>query len=180
MPCRQTLAYVHLPLTARCKHRQFLKCLIRGERQKGRRNMLDYPDPERHLVDYVTRSMQRYVDGLQQAGLQPTETLLQALLQRTLEEAQADYLRKASQVHTHNIQVILSDHTRRMNDLKRSGARLRLQTCPLLALGFGLLAWYSLSQPGSASLIMGLCYAATALALLVILILGAIFDRPQS
>ena len=140
--------------------------------------MRDYPDPKEFLDSYMERSIERYADGLQKANIQPNDTLINALFDRTLREAKANYLREADEIHYHNIQAILRDHKNRMNEMKRSGASLRLKTCPIFIVLFGLLAWYSLSHPAPGSFIPSICYAATSLVFLAMLILGAIADRP--
>jgi hypothetical protein len=54
---------------------------------------------------------------------------------------------------------------------------LRLWLCPLIALCFGALSWYHFSRTHDTG--MGVLYALGSLAFLAMLILGAIFDRPQ-
>ncbi len=133
--------------------------------------------PHQHLTRHMERAAAQFVDGLQWTGLEPNERLTRAVAERTIREARASYVREATDSRDQHIQEIISDHTRRMNAIKRSGARLRLITCPPIALFFGLLAWYSFSQGG---FVLDVCYVVGALAFLAMLFLGAIFDRPIS
>jgi hypothetical protein len=94
--------------------------------------------------------------------------------QRCLVHKQRNVL---SAIHDHNINFIMSEHRQRMNKVKRAGARLRLWTCPPLALVLGCIAWGYFRQPGSLHVVMGMIYALGSLASLSMLVLGAIFDR---
>lgn len=125
------------------------------------------------------QSAKRYVAGLERAGLEPNERLTRAMAERALIEARKDYNRRAAETQRHNIGVIVENHNRRMNEIKRSGHKLRLWTCPPIAALFGFMAWYSFSHPGAVGVVMGVVYTLGALAFLGMLILGAIFDRPK-
>lgn len=72
---------------------------------------------------------------------------------------------------------IREQHRQEMNAIKRSGARLRLWLCPLIAMLFSLLAWYQFV--GAHNIAMGWLYIAGGMAFLLMLALGAMFDRPQ-
>jgi hypothetical protein len=138
--------------------------------------MREYPDPEQYLEGHIERSVAKYARGLRQAGLEPNHTLTKALAERACEEAKENYTREAKKVLDHNIGLVIKDHRRRMNKIKRQGATLRLWLCPLLAACGGLMAWYSFSQ---GDFTQGIVYAAGGLAFLAMLVFGAIFDRPR-
>jgi hypothetical protein len=139
----------------------------------------NYEDPQRHFEQSMERSAKKYVDGLERAGLEPNAKLTRVMAERALIEAREDYNRRAAETRHHNIGVIVGNHNRRMNEIKRSGHKLRLWTCPPIAALFGFMAWYSFSHPGAAGIIMGVVYVFGALAFLAMLVLGAIFDRPK-
>ena len=88
-----------------------------------------------------------------------------------------EQLRKVRKLRNQNVTRILNEHRLRMNDIKRRGHHLRLWLCPLIALCFGALSWYHFSRTHDTG--MGVLYALGSLAFLAMLILGAIFDRPQ-
>lgn len=136
-----------------------------------------YPDPMQHLERHLQRSAEKYLHGLEQAGLQPTPILTRAIAERAYNEAKASYIQEATQTRNHNIAGILEDHHKRMNAIKKESASLRLKMCPPIILVFSALAWYCLSHANG--LAMGIVYAAGALAFLAMLVLGAIFDRPR-
>lgn len=85
---------------------------------------------------------------------------------------------EAVKVRDQNIQTILIGHKLRTNEIKRSGHKLRIWTCPFVAAVFVLMAWYSFSHPGIDGMITGVLYSVGALAFLAMLVLGAIFDKP--
>ncbi len=141
--------------------------------------MQEYPDPDRHFEEHIQRSADRYVEGLQQAGLEANPTLTRAMAERARAEAEQSYIQEAQATRDHNVSQVMSSYRQRNNQIKREGARLRLWTCPPIAALFGLMAWYSFSHPGAEGVIMGAIYSVGALAFLGMLILGAIFDRPR-
>ena len=65
--------------------------------------MRDYPDPKHYLDTHIQRSAERYVDGLQRAGLEPNAKLTRAMYERALQEASDGYIQEAKAVRDHNI-----------------------------------------------------------------------------
>lgn len=141
--------------------------------------MREYPDVQHHLDASIERAAGRYLEAIQQTGLAPNDTLTRAIAEQTLHDAEASYTQEAAEIRDHNIEVILERHYRGMNAVKREGAKLRLITCPPIALLFGVLAWYSFQQSAPAGVMMGLLLSIGSLAFLLMLVLGAIFDRPR-
>lgn len=139
--------------------------------------MRKHEDPQQHLDRHMERAARQYVDGLQRAGIKPTHKLTKAVAERAAREARASYIQDATDVRDHNIAAIVRNHHRRMNQIKRSGALLRLWTCPTIALLFGLLAWYNFTRGDDVT--VGIICAVGGLAFLLMLLLGAIFDRPR-
>jgi hypothetical protein len=139
-------------------------------------NKKSYPDPDEHFEQHIDRAARRYVDGLSRAGLQPNDRLTRAMAERAWQEAREDYTRQARETFDHNINAILREHHRQMNEIKRSGHRQRLWMCPLIAGIFAGTAYYNVHTH---DLLMAAICAAGALAFLLMLILGAIFDRPR-
>ena len=126
--------------------------------------------------DYIRKSAEEYVGGLEEMGMEPSPQLTRAYAKR----AYKSYRQQLDAEHAGNVSSIMKTYTRRMNEIKRSGARLRLWTCPPIAAWFAFLSWFSFSQhQGWTSIIMGVAYAVGALAFLAMLIGGAIFDRPE-
>ncbi len=136
----------------------------------------DYEDPQTHLERHMDRAAETYRDGLQKAGLAPNAILTKAMAERALRQAWESYIQQATDIRDRNIDAILREHTARMNVIKRQGSRLRLMTCPPITLFRGIGSWYSFTHTG---VMMGMVYAGGALAYLAMLILGAIFDRPE-
>lgn len=75
-----------------------------------------------------------------------------------------------------NIERIKQRQRRGMNAIKRESARWRLFACPLFALVFAGMAYLHWSDGRP---MMAMIYAAGALAFLLMLLLGAILDRPS-
>ena len=138
--------------------------------------MRRYEDPEQHFERHMGQAAQRYADGLQQAGLEPSETLTRAMARRALQEARADYVRQATKTRNHNIALIQEQHRQRLNQIKRDGARLRLWTCPPITLVFGAVGYlcYVHGNPMGALINFLLAFV-----FLCFLVFGAIFDRPR-
>ena len=139
--------------------------------------MRQYQNPDQYMRTALQRAAEREAKNLEQAAIAPNETLTEALTERALEEAYDSYVRDALEVRDHNIGVILQDHHRRMNAVKREGATMRWWMCPLLSLVFAILAWYSFAQATSSSVVLGWLYSVGSLAFLAMLVLGAVFDR---
>ncbi|GHO51407.1 hypothetical protein [Ktedonospora formicarum] len=99
-----------------------------------------YPNPNQHFERHMERAAERYIDGLEHAGLQPNDILTKAMAERAAQAAKDDYIREATETRDHNIGVILDQHKQRMNMIKRRGASWRLKVCPLVAIIFGALA----------------------------------------
>ena len=102
--------------------------------------MHDYPDIQHYLTVHVEQAAERYVEAQHQTGLDPNDTLTRAIAERTVREAQASYIQEATEIRDTNIGIMLERHHRRMDTIKREGAKLRLLTCPPIALLFGLFA----------------------------------------
>ncbi len=137
--------------------------------------MQEFPDPTSHLERHMEQAAEKYVDGLEKAGLEPNPTLTRAMAERALLDAQVDYIHEATATRDHNIALIVNNHKRRMKQIKREGASLRIKTCPPIILLFGLMAWYSLIHAGG--IVTGILFIVGALAFLAMLILGPFFDR---
>jgi hypothetical protein len=138
-----------------------------------------YEDPESHFKRHMEQSANKYMDGLQRAGLKPNAKLTRAMAARAANEAGQSYIRETMETRDANISSILKDHNKRMNMIKRQGAALRLKTCPPIAFVFGVLAWYAFNHPVGFIPGAWIIYACMSLAFLVMLVLGAIFDRPK-
>jgi len=138
--------------------------------------MRQFPDPDQHFNEHIKRSAEQYADGLQRSGLEPNPTLTRAVAERAVRQAAESYEREAEAVKIHNIKIIASEHRKRINKLKWQGAGLRARVCPPIAAVFGLVAWHNFHAGNPA---MGLLYIGAALSFLVMLILGAIFDKPS-
>lgn len=76
----------------------------------------------------------------------------------------------------YSVNGIIRDSNREQNQIKLRSAKLRLIVCPLISLLFAFLAWYNLSGHGDRG--VGIVHAVASLAFLLMLVLGAIFDRP--
>ncbi len=136
-----------------------------------------YPDSKQHFKGHIERAAQRYVDGVELAGIEASPTLTRAMAERAVREAVDSYEQETRETLDHNIGVILKDHNERMNEIKRCGHRMRLWTCPPIAALLGLVSWYHFA---SGSVMMGVLFVVGSLAFLAMMILGAIFDRPTA
>jgi Flp pilus assembly protein TadB len=137
--------------------------------------MKQYPDPDKHYDEFMGHAAREYAAGLRARGMEPNEKLTRAKAKRLLKAAQADYAHQAQAVRDANIRDIQQEHKMRMNAIKRDGARLRLLTCPPIAL-FALVVAYVLYVNGN---MMGaIVNVVLALVFLGFLVGGAIFDRP--
>ena len=141
--------------------------------------MKEYEDPHTHMSRHIDRAARKYARGLAEAGLEPNEKLTRAMAERAIREAEGRYLQEIGSTSRHNLAVIQDDHRKRMNKIKRDGARLRVWSCSLMVLFFELFAWYSFTHSGTTGVIMGCIYCVGGIAFLLMLILGAIFDRPS-
>lgn len=139
--------------------------------------MRPWKNPHEHFEEHLSRSARRYVEGIQRAELSSNPTLERAMAEWAVQEATDSYIRETLEIRDHNIGVIMEQHRQRLNAIKRRGAKLRLWTCPPIALCFGFMAWYSFTYGDS--LLIGLCYLAASLAFLAMLVVGAIVDRPR-
>ena len=137
---------------------------------------LNYPDPQEHLNRHIDQAAQRYVFAVEEGVLQPSERLEQAIAVRTLLEARESYVQESNEILKHNVSIIEQRYRERNNAIKRSGARMRLWCCPLLATALGLFAWACFAQ---SIWLMGWIYTAGALAFLGMLVGGWIVDRPE-
>lgn len=64
---------------------------------------------------------------------------------------------------------------RRLNEIKRDGARWRVILCPLITIAFSGVAWFNFAR---SNMVLGIEFVVFALAFVAMLVLGAIFDRP--
>jgi len=108
--------------------------------------MREYENPQKHFQRHIQRSADRYMDGLNRAGMKPTPILTRAMSERAAQEARDDYRKHLTAVRDHNIRVIMRNHNKRLKKIKREGASLRLKTCPPIAACFGAMTWYSFIQ----------------------------------
>ncbi len=138
--------------------------------------MRPWKNPHEHFEEHLSRSARRYAEGLIRAGIEPHPILTRAMAERAVQEAQESYIRETLEIRDHHIGVILEEHRQRLNAIKRRGAKLRLLTCPPVALCFGAMAWYSYAHHHFDLVAL---YTFAALAFLAMLVLGAIFDRPR-
>ncbi|MGH2505804.1 MAG: hypothetical protein ACRDHZ_00055 [Ktedonobacteraceae bacterium] len=129
--------------------------------------MQNHPDPTEHFRQFIKQSVNEYVDGLEEHGLKPNPIITQAWAERAVQEAQADYERQANSTLKHNIEYITHRHQANQRRIKHEGARLRLLTCPPIALFFGLIAVIFVSQGNWA---MGMVYSIGSLAFLIMLL----------
>lgn len=139
--------------------------------------MQHYPDPDRHFEKHIKRSADRYVEGLEQAGLEANPTLTRAMAERARAEAEQSYVQEAQAVRDHNISQVMRNYRQRNSQINRQGARLALWSCPPVIALFSLMAWYSFSHPGAEGIIMGAIYSIGALAFLGMLIATQILTR---
>lgn len=137
--------------------------------------MRDYEEAERNRNQYIEDAARRYVIGMHQAGLQPNPRLERAIAERIGREAATRYIEDMTAILHHNLGYLTHTHQRRLNEIKRSGARLRWRLCPPFVAVFAFLAWLNFTR-GHIELVM--LFAVAALAWLAILVGGAIFDRP--
>ena len=138
--------------------------------------MRELPDPQQHFDRSLKRSDEEYAAWLRRGGVEPNDILMREHRPDAFREARDSFVREATEVRDQNVKVILREHRRRVNKLKRQGAKLRMRVCPPIAALFGLLAWYNFTQAGG--FVMGIISTVGALAFLAMLVLGAIFDRP--
>ncbi len=138
--------------------------------------MKQLPDPQQHFNESVARSNEKYAAWLRRGEVEPNEILMRENQEDAINEARNSYIQEATEIRDHNIRLIIKDSRRRMNQIKRKGANLRLRMCPPIALFFGLIAWYCFSQ---ANIVLELAYSIGVFAFLVMLVSGAIFDRPR-
>lgn len=138
--------------------------------------MKQFPDPQQHFNESVVRSNEKYAAWLRRGGVEPNEILMRANQDDAINEAADSYIQEATEILDHNTRLILKNSHRRMNQIKRRGANLRLWTCLPIALLLGLVAWYCFSQ---ANIVLGLAYSIGVFAFLGMLVFGAIFDRSR-
>jgi hypothetical protein len=74
------------------------------------------------------------------------------------------------------VEDIKATYKHRDNEIKRSGARLRMIICPLISLSFSSVAWYNFARSNT---LLGWEFVGFALAFVAMLVLGLIFDRPR-
>ncbi len=129
---------------------------------------------KQEIQQQVQQGVACYKELIRQNGLEPDDKLVTIM---TLElstrmvqeyEAKKDLAVKIKMMQQHQ-------QREGMNEITESGGRMRLIICPLLAAFCVLMAWLNFSH---ANLPMGLIFSVGALAFLLMLVLGAIFDRP--
>jgi len=137
----------------------------------------NYPDQGLHFEQHLQREATAFVDGMKEAGLEPSEALVKAVAMRVVDAALKSYVEEATLVlvsHTESIQAV---HRNYMKRIKQDAARRRFWLCSPVALIFSVLAWLNFAY---ASAVVGSIFAVGALAFLAMLILGAILDRPRA
>jgi hypothetical protein len=135
-----------------------------------------YPDAQQHYEAYTEQRVDEIKAEARQLGLTMNKTVARKIAERVMDEAEADYKKQSAEVFLHNFYEITEDHKRRMNEIKRSGARLRLIFCPPIAAFFLLLGFvfYHFGLWGAAGVQFVLAFIPLAF-----LVGGAIFDRPS-
>lgn len=132
-----------------------------------------YQDPDEYVGKRMEAAADRYMDGLQRAGLKPNDRLTRAMSERAYHEASAGYQQYLDETLHQNVQSIMRDHQERERQIRREGASWGLKIFPIITLVVALLAWYNFwhGDPG-----MWIIYAAGALAFFA-LSLAAIVNR---
>lgn len=138
--------------------------------------MKAFPDPQHLVTSHVKQAEARYVAWLRRGGVEPNEILMQEHRSQALQEAKDACLREINDIHHHNMKLLLREHQKRLNQIKRNSSWRRWLMGLPIALLLGLLSWYCFHQ---AVPIMGTIFAVGALACLAMLLLGVMVDRPR-
>lgn len=133
--------------------------------------MQDYEDVQQHFDRHMKRAAERYVEGLQKAGLQPNDTLTRAMAQRAVGEARESYIQDANAILDHNIKMIMKRH---MRSSARRRAKKRLFIRLPLVLLVAALNWYNVSSLHSD--FFGPILLGSLLFLVIFSLLGVIFN----
>jgi hypothetical protein len=135
--------------------------------------MQDLPNPNKYIDEHMKAAADRYVDGLQRAGLKHSERLKRAVFERALQETSTSYKKDLNEAFRHNVQVILHDYGKRDRQIRREDTSWGRKIFPIITLVFTLIAWYNFGHgdPG-----MWIIYAVGALVFFA-LSLGAIVNK---
>lgn len=122
--------------------------------------MQRYPDPKETLDRYVDAAALRYIAALHATGMEPNVTLMHAIVEQTVDEADRAHTDACRQVLEQNIEHVLRTHQECMNELARDRKRLAWIICVPMTLVMGVLAWlgFTHGQP-----VLACCYAMSAL-----------------
>jgi len=132
----------------------------------------EFPDPDMFFEKHLEQAAEKRIRGFKRAGItRPSWKLVNRLIERDIEDSKQRYIEAGEKIIDHNIKVLIRNYRKRNNQIRR------MRTCPPMAALFAFLAWYSFTHSGG--FIMGVCYVIASLALLGMLLLGAIFDRPR-
>jgi len=107
----------------------------------------EYPDSKAHLDTCLDVAAQRLVASKEETGIEPSETLIRAVVERTLREAEVEYDELSQETLMHNLQFLLWNHERRMEALRREGVHDRSILCPIMVVCFGALALFEFLAP---------------------------------
>jgi hypothetical protein len=141
--------------------------------------MREYDDPDAHVRRYMKQAALKYTQDIRRRGLQDSPILRKAAAERALQGAEADYIRKANETYRHNIAMVVRRQKREENAIKRRGKRFGWCVLFPIGIGFGILAWWAYEHPQEFLPGASLMYGLASFAFLVIVIGGAIFDRPS-
>jgi Flp pilus assembly protein TadB len=137
-----------------------------------------FPNIHKRFDEGMRKAVERYVDGFHRAGWQPNDKLNRAVAERVSQEIAANVRREIEETYKYNVEVIKQAHRKRerelRNEIRREGRSWMIPLFFIIALGFGLLAWYHLSHQNP----IWLLYApASVIFLIMALTLSAIFRR---
>jgi hypothetical protein len=138
--------------------------------------MQNYPDQKQHIEQYIEKSAMRVVAAMQETGIQPTPTLIKAIAEQTIDEAEESFQQECNEILAGNIALMLQDHKHRMDQIKRDGLRMALISCIPVAIIFLSLAGIGIGQGQIGIAVM---FAVAALAFVGMLVY-AILDQPKA
>lgn len=104
--------------------------------------MRELLNPKKYMDEHLKAAADRYVDGLQRAGLKNNEKLKRAVFRRALQETSTSYKKELDEAFHHNVRFILQDSRMRDRQIRREGASWGLKIFPIITLVLALLAWY--------------------------------------
>jgi len=142
--------------------------------------MRDYPDPREYIAEHIRQSMERYSNGLKEAGLQPNEILTKAVIERAIDEAGHNYEQEIDEILVRNIGLIdqkyqsdkkktIRKRDKQINKIRRRRIRReRIKTCLPIAVISTLVAGYDFSHDG---MFIGICFSVNALVFLIMIMI---------